>query len=126
VDRVVAVEVKTNTLAHPIIRSADARRGDVKQRHCKGHQLNYRLNRWTAFTRFLDDGRVCLTNNAAERALRGSFLKQTIEKFRRPKTGPVQFNVAEEITPEVWKDYWSAGQGVAAITEIVSVRALCE
>ena len=29
------------------------------------------LSRWTTFTRFLDDGRVCLTNNAAERALRG-------------------------------------------------------
>jgi transposase len=33
--------------------------------------INYSLNRWTAFTRFLDDGRVCLSNNAAERALRG-------------------------------------------------------
>jgi transposase len=33
--------------------------------------INYLLNRWVAFTRFLDDGRVCLTNNAAERALRG-------------------------------------------------------
>src|ERR1019366_8837614 len=32
--------------------------------------INYLLNRWAAFTRFLDDGRVCLTNNAAERALR--------------------------------------------------------
>ena len=29
------------------------------------------LTRWPAFTRFLDDGRICLTNNAAERALRG-------------------------------------------------------
>lgn len=28
------------------------------------------LRRWDAFTRFLTDGRVCLTNNAAERALR--------------------------------------------------------
>ena len=27
-------------------------------------------DRWEAFTRFLDDGRICLTNNAAERALR--------------------------------------------------------
>lgn len=27
--------------------------------------------RWEAFTRFLDNGRLCLTNNAAERALRG-------------------------------------------------------
>jgi hypothetical protein len=28
------------------------------------------LVRWDAFARFLDDGRICLTNNAAERALR--------------------------------------------------------
>ena len=33
--------------------------------------LDYALKRWAAFTRFLDDGRICLTNNAAERALRG-------------------------------------------------------
>ena len=33
--------------------------------------INYSLNRWASFTRFLDDGRICLTNNAAERALRG-------------------------------------------------------
>jgi len=32
--------------------------------------LNYMLKRWDAFARFLDDGRICLTNNAAERALR--------------------------------------------------------
>jgi len=30
----------------------------------------YILRRWDGFTRFLTDGRVCLTNNAAERALR--------------------------------------------------------
>ena len=29
------------------------------------------LTRWAAFTAFLRDGRICLTNNAAERALRG-------------------------------------------------------
>jgi transposase len=33
--------------------------------------MNYMLNRWDTFTRLLDDGRICLTNNAAERALRG-------------------------------------------------------
>ena len=33
--------------------------------------MNYMLNRWDTFTRFLDDGQICLTNNAAERALRG-------------------------------------------------------
>jgi transposase len=41
----------------------------------RGHDLvramDYILKRWASFTRFLDDGRVCLSNNAAERALRG-------------------------------------------------------
>lgn len=32
--------------------------------------MDYMLKRWDAFTRFLTDGRICLTNNAAERALR--------------------------------------------------------
>ena len=40
----------------------------------RGHDLakacHYMLRRWEAFTRFLDDGRICMTNNAAERALR--------------------------------------------------------
>ena len=33
--------------------------------------MDYMLRRWELFARFLDDGRICLTNNAAERALRG-------------------------------------------------------
>ena len=33
--------------------------------------MNYMWKRWPSFTLFLDDGRVCLSNNAAERALRG-------------------------------------------------------
>jgi len=33
--------------------------------------MDYMLKRWETFTRFLADGRICLTNNAAERALRG-------------------------------------------------------
>ncbi len=33
--------------------------------------MDYLLKRWDAFTRFLTDGRFCLCNNAAERALRG-------------------------------------------------------
>jgi transposase len=36
-----------------------------------GKALAYALNRWEALTRFLEDGRICLSNNAAERALRG-------------------------------------------------------
>jgi len=33
--------------------------------------IDYSLKRWLAFTRFLDDGRLCMSNNAAERAVRG-------------------------------------------------------
>jgi transposase len=33
--------------------------------------IDYLLRRWERFTPFLDDGRICLSNNAAERALRG-------------------------------------------------------
>jgi len=32
--------------------------------------MSYMLNRWRTFTRFLDDGRTCMSNNAAERAER--------------------------------------------------------
>jgi transposase len=32
--------------------------------------IAYSLTRWVALTRFLDDGRLCMTNNAAERAIR--------------------------------------------------------
>ena len=38
--------------------------------------MDYMLKRWDAFTRFLTDGRICLTNNAAERELRGVALGQ--------------------------------------------------
>lgn len=33
--------------------------------------MNYGLTRWEAFVRFLGDGRICMTNNAAERSVRG-------------------------------------------------------
>ena len=45
------------------------RRLSSKNRIAKA--IDYLLKRWSAFTRFLDDGRVCLSNNAAERAIRG-------------------------------------------------------
>lgn len=43
----------------------------LSSRNDTAKAINYLFNRWAAFTRFLDDGRVCLSNNTAERALRG-------------------------------------------------------
>jgi transposase len=51
--------------------------------------INYSLNRWEAFTRFLDDGRICLSNNAAERAIRCVAVgkeKLDLRRFRLGRT----------------------------------------
>jgi transposase len=63
------------TLSRPLV---DDLRGYMREqaaRLSRGHDLakaiNYVLKRWPAFTLFLEDGRVCLSNNAAERGLRG-------------------------------------------------------
>jgi transposase len=45
-------------------------RGRVSKNSETGKAIDYSLKRWTAFTRFLDDGRLCMSNNAAERELR--------------------------------------------------------
>ena len=58
--------------------------------------MDYMLKRWPAFTRFLDDGRICLSNNAAERALRGialgrkSWLFAGSDRGGRARRGDVQ------------------------------------
>ena len=44
--------------------------------------MDYMLKRWSSFTRFLDDGRICLSNNAAERALRGIALGRILPSSR--------------------------------------------
>lgn len=46
-------------------------RGVLSRHNELAGALDYAIKRWVAFTRLLDDGRICLTNNAAERALRG-------------------------------------------------------
>ncbi len=49
----------------------ETQRAKLSRGHDLVRSMNYMLKRWMSFTRFLDDGRVCLSNNAAERALRG-------------------------------------------------------
>jgi transposase len=46
-------------------------RGKLSRHSDVGKAMDYMLKRWDTFTGFLADGRICLTNNAAERALRG-------------------------------------------------------
>src|SRR5882672_730946 len=46
-------------------------RGRLSRSASVAEPIDYMLKRWDRFAHFINDGRVCLTNNAAERALRG-------------------------------------------------------
>lgn len=62
-------------LSAPLIADLEGWLREQRAKLSRGNDLakamDYLLKRWPAFTRFLDDGRICLSNNAAERALRG-------------------------------------------------------
>ena len=62
-------------LSAPLVADLESWMREQRAKLSRGNDLakamDYLLKRWTAFTRFLDDGRICLSNNAAERALRG-------------------------------------------------------
>ena len=47
-----------------------AERARLSRHNPVAKAMDYMLTRWPAFAQFLNDGRICLTNNAAERALR--------------------------------------------------------
>jgi transposase len=49
--------------------------------------IDYLLRRFDQFARFIDDGRICLTNNAAERALRGFALGRKAWLFAGSERG---------------------------------------
>jgi transposase len=73
-------------------------RGKLSRHSDVGKAMDYMLKRWETFTRFLDDGRICLTNNAAERALRGialgrkSWLFAELRSWRRACRCHVHFD----------------------------------
>src|SRR5215210_2164533 len=62
-------------LSAPLVADLESWLREQRAKLSRGNDLaramDYLLKRWPAFTRFLDDGRICLSNNAAERALRG-------------------------------------------------------
>jgi transposase len=62
-------------LSRPLVAELEARMRAERPKLSRGNDLakamDYMLKRWPAFTRFLDDGRICMSNNAAERGLRG-------------------------------------------------------
>jgi len=73
--------------------------------------IDYMLKRWEGFSRFLADGRICLTNNAAERALRGLALGRKSWLFAGSDRGADRAAVMytliasarlNEVDPQAW------------------------
>lgn len=44
--------------------------GRISRKSDLAKAINYMVSRWESFARFLQDGRICMTNNAAERRVR--------------------------------------------------------
>ena len=73
--------------------------------------MDYMLKRIDAFTRFLSDGRICLSNNAAERVLRGIALGRKSWLFagsdRGAERAAVMFTLIQtcminNVDPQAW------------------------
>ena len=73
--------------------------------------FDYMLKRTDAFTRFLADGRICLSNNAAERALRGIALGRKAWLFAGSDRGGeraavmltlIQTAKLNDVDPQAW------------------------
>jgi transposase len=69
--RLVVRQEKSRPLADALETWLREQRDRVSSKSEIAKAINYSLSRWAAFIRFLDDGRICLSNNAAERAVRG-------------------------------------------------------
>jgi transposase len=127
IDELFAIERKINGLSagdrlaarqqesRPIIAALEtwmrAERARLSRHAETAKAIDYVLTRWAAFTRFLDDGRICLSNNAAERALRGIALGRRAWLFagsdRGGKRAAAMYTLIataklSNINPQVW------------------------
>jgi transposase len=86
-------------------------RGKLSRHSDVAKAMDYMLKRWAAFTRFLQDGRICLTNNAAERELRGIALGRKSWLFAGSDRGGeraavmytlIQTAKLNDVDPQAW------------------------
>jgi hypothetical protein len=72
--RVVALEHRVNP-PHEWLRHTLSR---VSKKSELAKAISYVLSRWTALTRYCDDGRIEIDNNTAERALRAVAMNHSL------------------------------------------------
>jgi transposase len=92
--------------------------------------MNYMLKRIDTFTRFLEDGRICLSNNAAERELRGIALGRKSWLFAGSDRGGeraavmltlIQTAKLNDVDPQAWLADVLARIADHKITEIAAL-----
>lgn len=88
-----------------------AERAKLSRANPVAKAMDYMLGRWDAFAAFLTDGRICMTNNAAERALRGITLGRKSWMFcgsdRGGQRAAVMYSLINtaklnDIDPQAW------------------------
>jgi transposase len=70
-ERLVARKERAAPLVYELEAWLREERSKLSSKNPVAKAIHYSLRRWDAMTRFLADGRICLSNNAAERAIRG-------------------------------------------------------
>jgi hypothetical protein len=102
-------------LSAPLVANLEAWMREQRAKLSRGNDvakaMDYMLKRWTVFTRFLDDGRICLSNNAAERGVRGIALGRKAWLFagsdRGGQRAAVMFTLIHtaklnDVDPQAW------------------------
>ena len=89
-ERLAARQQHTRPLVEDLRDWLIVQRSQMSKHNPVAKAINYMFEkdgRWEAFTRFLDDGRLCMSNNAAERALRGIALGRKAWLFAGSQRG---------------------------------------
>jgi transposase len=85
--RLAARQSRSRTLVNDLATWLREERRKLSSKNALAKAMDYSLKRWPAFTRFLADGRICLSNNAAERAVRGIAIGRRNWTFAGSDTG---------------------------------------
>jgi transposase len=98
-------------LVNDLIAWMTRERAKLSRHNAVAKAFDYMLKRTDAFTRFLADGRICLSNNAAERALRGIALGRKAWLFAGSDRGGeraavmltlIQTAKLNDVDPQAW------------------------
>ena len=110
-DRLAVRRLRSAPLVAALEEWMRTQRAKLSRHNAVAKAIDYMLTRWPAFMRFLENGRICLTNNAAERALRSLALGRKSWLFAGSERGAeraaimytlIQSAKLNDIDPQAW------------------------